>query len=325
MTHLNRRHVISATASLSLGWPTFASAQTFPDRNVTIVVPAPPGGTADISARALQDPLGKALGQTVVVDNKGGGSGAVGSLAVMNAKPDGHTLLMAFSGFHVMSPHLVKLPYDPMKDLQAVCNVYTAPQVLVVRSSLGINNAKEFLAYVKKNPGKLNYASAGNGSVQHISAELFKSITGSFITHIPYRGTGPMVQDLLSNSVDMTMTTAPPLIPHIRSGSFKAILVTSNKRLSSLPDVPTAAEVGIKGLEVASWFALYTHAQAPKAAVDRVAAEVRKIMSTPAFKERAASQGAEAEYLGPMEMAAFAASDYARWGKVIKAAKITAD
>ncbi len=323
MTSLNRRHVLELAAGLGL--PGMAMAQTFPDKAVTIVVPAPPGGTADICARALQEPLGKALNQSVVIDNKGGASGAVGSLAVMNAKPDGHSLLMAFSGFHVMSPHLVKLPYDPMKDLQAVCNVYTAPQVLVVRSSLGINTAQELLVFLKKNPGKLNYASAGNGSVQHISAELFKSLTGTFITHIPYRGTGPMVQDLLSNSVDMTMTTAPPLIPHIKSGSFKALLVTAGKRLSSLPDVPTAAEMGIKGLEVASWFALYTHAQAPKAAVERVASEVSKIMSTQAFKDRASSQGAVADYLGPTEMAAFAAADFARWGKVIKAAKITAD
>ncbi len=318
---LNRRSAVAA----SLAAPFFTRAQSFPDRTLTIIVPAPAGGTADISARALSDPLGKALGQTVVVDNKGGASGAVGAQAVINARPDGHTLLMAFSGFHTMSPHLVKLPYDPLKDLQAICNVYTAPQVLVVRSSLGIKDGKELLAYAKQNPGKLNYASAGNGSVQHIAAELFKNLTGTFITHIPYRGTGPMVQDLLTNSVDMTLTTAPPLIPHIQSGKFTPMLVTAKTRLPSLPNVPTAEELGIKGLDVASWFALYTHASTPKAAVDRIASEVQKIMATQAFKDRAMSQGAVADYLNPAQMTALAKSDFERWGKVIAQAKIKAD
>ncbi len=325
-----RRVVLGGTASaiggLGLwGLASSARAQAFPDRTITLVVPAPPGGTADICARALQEPLGKALGQTVVVDNKGGANGAVGAQAVLNAKPDGHSLLMAFSGFNVMTPHLVKLSYDPMKDLQAVCNVYTAPQLMVVRAALGLNTAQEFLVYAKKNPGKLNYASAGNGSVQHIAAELYKMITGTFITHIPYRGTGPMVQDLLANQVDLTLTTAPPLIPHVLSGRFKPLLVTSKKRLSTLPDVPTAGEAGLKNFDVASWFALYTHAQAPKSAVSRVASEVQKIMATDAFKTRAASQGAVADFLDPVQMTALAAGDFERWGKVIRDAKIKAD
>ncbi len=301
-------------------------AQAFPERSLTIVVPAPPGGTADIAARALVEPLGKALGVTVVVDNKGGGSGAVGSLAVMNAKPDGHTLLMAFSGFHTMSPHLVKLPYDPLKDLAPICNVYTAPQVMVVRATMEqIKTGQDLIKYAKSNPGKLNYASAGNGSVQHIATELFKLRTGTFITHIPYRGTGPILADLLGNSVDMTMTTAPPLIPHIQSGRFRALLVASRQRLSSLPNVPTAAEVGVKDFEVASWFALYTHAQTPKAAIDRISTEVQKIMATTAFRERAASQGAEAAYLDPVQLGALAAAETSKWKQVIATAGIKPD
>jgi tripartite-type tricarboxylate transporter receptor subunit TctC len=301
-------------------------AQAFPERAITLVVPAPPGGTADITARALVEPLGKALGQSVVVDNKGGGSGAVGAQAVINARPDGHTLLVAFSGFHTMSPHLVKLPYDPLKDLQAVCNVLSAPQVLVVRPTLaGINTAQDLIAFAKKNPGRLNYASAGNGSVQHIAGELMKALTSTFMTHIPYRGTGPMLQDLLANQVDLMLTTAPPLIPHINTGKLKALLVAAKNRLPSLPNVPTAAEVGIKNFEVASWFALYAHAQAPKAAVDRISTEVQKIMATAAFKEKAMSQGAEADYLSPAQMTSFAAAEYQRWGKVIKDAGIKAD
>ncbi len=319
-----RRHaLVGASAMVAAPW---VRAQNFPDKPITIVVPAPPGGTADISARALVEPLGKALGQSIVIDNKGGANGAVAAQAVLSAKPDGHTLLMAYSGFHAMSPHLVKLPYDPLKDIQPVCNVYAAPQVLVVRSSLEqIKTTKDLIAYAKANPGKLNYGSSGNGSVQHIATELFKQLTGTFMTHIPYRGTGPTIQDLLGGQIDLTITTAPALMPHIQSGKFRPLLVAGRKRLSSLPKVPTALEEGVKNFEVEAWFALYTHAQAPKSAVERVSKEVQKIMSTAAFKERAASQGAEAAYLDPLQMSAYAAVEFSRWSRVIKSANIRAD
>lgn len=320
----NRRHTLAAGAAL-LAAP-WVRAQSFPERQLTIVVPAPPGGTADISSRAIAEPLTRALGQAVAVDNKGGGNGAVGAQVVLNAKPDGHTLLMAYSGFHCMSPHLVKLPYDPLKDLQAICNVYSAPQVMVVRSNLeNIKTAQDLIDYAKKNPGKLNYGSSGNGSVQHIATELFKQLTGTFITHIPYRGSGPTITDLLASQIDLTVTTAPSLMPHIQSGKFRPLLVAGPRRLASLPNVPTGAEIGLKGYEVDAWFALYTHAQAPKAAVDRVAGEVQKIMATQAFKDRATSQGAEANFIGSAQMMAYAKSEYDRWGKVIKSANIKAD
>jgi tripartite-type tricarboxylate transporter receptor subunit TctC len=326
-SHLQRRKLLlSGAATAGMAAAPWVRAQSFPERPITIVVPAPPGGTADISARALAEPLGKALGQSVVIDNKGGGNGAVGAQAVLGAKPDGHTLLMAYSGFHCMSPHLVKLPYDPLKDLQPIANVYSAPQVLVTRATLDqIKTAQDLIAYAKSNPGKLNYGSSGNGSVQHIATELFKQLTGTFITHIPYRGTGPTITDLLANAIDMTITTAPPLIPHITSGRFRALLIAGRKRLSTLPNVPTAAEVGVKGYEVDAWFALYTHAQAPKSTVQRITGEVQKIMATSAFRERAASQGAEAAYLDPVQMGAYASVEFTRWGKVIKDAKIKAD
>jgi tripartite-type tricarboxylate transporter receptor subunit TctC len=318
-----RSALLAAGAAVAAPW---VRGQSFPDKQITIIVPAPAGGTADIAARALVEPLGKALGQPIVVDNRGGANGAVGAQAVINAKPDGYTLLMAYSGFHCMSPHLVKLPYDPLKDLQPISNIYSAPQVMVVRSSLEqIKTAQDLIAYAKANPGKLNYGSSGNGSVQHIATELFKQLTGTFMTHIPYRGTGPTIQDLLAGSIDLTVTTAPPLIPHITSGKFRPLLVAGAKRLSSLPNVPTAAEVGVTNFEVDSWFALYTHAQAPKGPVDRISKEVQKIMATTAFRERAASQGAEANYLDPTQMGAYAAAEYARWGKVIKSSGIKAD
>ena len=319
---VSRRQALMATALLASPW---VGAQSFPDRQLSIVVPAPPGGTADISARAIAEPLSKSLGQPVAVDNRGGGNGAVGAQAVLAARPDGHTLLMAYSGFHCMSPHLVKLPYDPIKDLQAIANVYSAPQVMVVRSNFGIKTAQELIDYAKKNPGKLNYGSSGNGSVQHIATELFKQLSGTFITHIPYRGSGPTIIDLLSSQIDLTVTTAPSLMPHIQSGRFTPLVVAGPRRLASLPNVPTGAEIGLKGYEVDAWFALYTHAQAPKAAVDRIAAEVQKIMAVPAFKERASSLGAEANFIGPRDMMAYAQAEFDKWGKVIKTANIKAD
>lgn len=322
-----RRLVVapSLAAGVALASP-WVRAQTFPERQINLIVPLASGGTADIAARALQEPLSKALSQPVVVENIGGANGVLGTQAVLNAKPDGHTLLMAFSGYNVMTPHLVKLPFDPMKDLQPICNVYAAPQMLVVRSSLSqIQTAQDLIRYAKANPGKLTYGSAGNGSVQHIAAELFKSVTGIFITHLPYSGTGPLLADMLADKVDMTLTTAPPLIPHIQSGRFRPLLVASRKRLATLPSVPTAEQMGLKNFEVASWFALYTHAKTPREVVDRLAREVQKIMSTAVFRERAAKQGAEATYLDPLQMQAFAAMEYSRWSRVIKAAGIKAD
>ncbi len=292
---------------------------------LTVIVPAPPGGTADFTARVLQEPLGRVLGGTVVVDNKGGGSGAVGAQVVLNARPDGNTCLLSFSGFHVMSPHLVKLPYDPLKDLQPVANLVSAPQVLVVRSSLPFTTAAELIAHAKANPGRLNYSSAGNGSVQHITAELFKNLTGTFITHIPYRGTGPMVTDLLASQVDMTMTTAPPLVQHVNSGRLRALLVTSGQRLSALPNVPTAEQAGVKNFEVASWFAMHTHGQAPKSSVDRLTAAVQQVVATPEFQRRMVDQGAVSTYMNPTDMRKYELAEFERWGRVIAAQKIKAD
>jgi tripartite-type tricarboxylate transporter receptor subunit TctC len=317
--------LLSAALCCMLALFNVAQAQTFPSKPITLIVPAPPGGTADIAARMLQEPLGKALNTSVVVENKGGGNGAVATNALLAGASDGHTLLMQFSGFHAMTPHLVKLPYDTLKDITPVANVLSAPQVLAVRSTLPFQTARELIDHARKNPGKLNYSSAGNGSVQHIAAELFKSLTNTRIVHIPYRGTGPMVTDLLAGQVDFTLTTAPPLVGHIQSGKLRPLLVASNKRLAALPDVPTAQEAGVKDFEVQSWFALYTHGQAPKANVQRIADEVQKIMATPEFQKKAAEQGAQAIFMTPDEMASYARAEFARWGEVIKKQGIKAD
>lgn len=317
--------LVAAGLVLALAMPA-VSAQNFPQRPVTIVVPAPPGGTTDLAARALVEDLGKALGQPVLIENKGGANGVVGAQTLLSAKPDGHTLYMAFSGFHVISPNLVKLPFDTIKDFQPVALVYMAPEVMVVRASLDeVRSFEDLVRYAKANPGKLNYASAGNGSVAHVGMEMFKSIAGIDITHVPYKGTGQIVADLLGGQVDLALVSVPPLVQHIQSGRLRALLFTSKNRQPTFPEVRTSEELGLKNFGVSSWFALYMHRDAPKAAAERISEEVRRIMEQPAFRQRAAQQGAEAVYMNPAQLGQFTQSEFDRWTAIIRTANIRAE
>ncbi len=304
-----------------------ASAQAdFPNRPVTLIVSAAPGGTTDIAARLIAQPLGAALGQSVVVENKPGASGGIAAQAVARAKPDGYTLLLQYSGFQVITPHVTPAAgWDPIKDFSPVANVLSAPQVVVVRPDLPIKSLKELVAYAKANPGKLNYASSGNGSLQQVATELLNQMAGTQITHIPYKGTGPALNDLLGGAVDMTITTPPPLLGQIAAGKLRALAVTGNARLPSLPDVPTAAEAGYPDLIVSSWFAMYAPKDTPAPVVDKIAGEIQKIMKTDEFRKKAAEQGAEATFMGPKELGAYTQAELDRWGKVVKAANITAN
>ncbi|MDG9967119.1 tripartite tricarboxylate transporter substrate binding protein [Achromobacter mucicolens] len=304
-----------------------ASAQAaFPNRPVTLIVSAAPGGTTDIAARLIAQPLGAALGQSVVVENKPGASGGIAAQAVARAKPDGYTLLLQYSGFQVITPHVTPAAgWDPIKDFSPVANVLSAPQVVVVRPDLPIKSLKELVAYAKANPGKLNYASSGNGSLQQVATELLNQMAGTQITHIPYKGTGPALNDLLGGAVDMTITTPPPLLGQIAAGKLRALAVTGNARLPSLPDVPTAAEAGYPDLIVSSWFAMYAPKDTPAPVVDKIAGEIQKIMKTDEFRKKAAEQGAEATFMGPKELGTYTQTELDRWGKVVKAANITAN
>lgn len=304
-----------------------ASAQAdFPNRPVTLIVSAAPGGTTDIAARLIAQPLGAALGQSVVVENKPGASGGIAAQAVARAKPDGYTLLLQYSGFQVITPHVTPAAgWDPIKDFSPVANVLSAPQVVVVRPDLPIKSLKELVAYAKANPGKLNYASSGNGSLQQVATELLNQMAGTQITHIPYKGTGPALNDLLGGAVDMTITTPPPLLGQIAAGKLRALAVTGNARLPSLPDVPTAAEAGYPNLIVSSWFAMYAPKDTPAPVVDKIAGEIQKIMKTDEFRKKAAEQGAEATFMGPKELGVYTQTELDRWGKVVKAANITAN
>ena len=298
----------------------------YPARAITLMVSAAPGGTTDLAARMISDPLSKALGKPVVVENRPGGAGAIAASAVKRARPDGYTLLVQYSGFHVITPHVVKAGFDPIKDFTPVANLIVAPQVFVVRPDLPIKTLPELVSYAKAHPGKLNYASSGNGSLQHVTGEMLNQMSGTKIAHVPYKGTGPAITDLLGGNVEMTFTTAPPLLAHIRSGKLRAIAVTGNVALPSLPNVPTTATIkGYENLDVSSWFAVYAPANTPKPIVDSLTGEIRKIMATDAFKRNAQEQGAYAVYMTPQELAAHTNKEFQTWGKFVKEAKITGE
>jgi tripartite-type tricarboxylate transporter receptor subunit TctC len=324
MTRLARRLFLAAAA---LGLATTASAQTrYPDRPVTLVVPTAPGGTTDFTARLIADALSKALGQPVVVDNKPGASGNIGNQFVARAKPDGHTLLLAYSGYQVGNPHLYpKSGWDALKDFAPVAMLTRAPQVVTTRGDLPAATLAELITFAKKHPGKLNYASSGNGSIQHIAGELFKQQTGTFITHIPYRGSGPAVQDLLGGQVDLMITTPAAVVSFVKAGKLKALAVSSQSRLSALPQVPTAAEAGLKGFALDSWFALYAPAGTPPEIVQQLNTEVGRILSQPEVRRKAEEAGTTVETMTPAQLGDYTRAELEHWGRVIKASKITAD
>ena len=330
MTHVRRTFrtlALSALAAASASAMTTAQAQSnYPTKPVTLMVPTAPGGTTDIAARMLADPLGKALGQTVIVENRGGASGGIAAVAVKRAEPDGHTLLMQYSGYHVITPAVSKQPIGwEARDFQAVANVLNAPQVVVARAGLPIKTMAELIAYAKANPGKLTYASSGNGSLQHVTGAMLEQQAGIQMTHVPYKGTGPALQDLLGGQVDVTFGTPPPFMQHIQSGKLRALAVTGKTRLASLPDVPTSAEAGLPKLDATSWFAVFAPAATPKPIVDKLSAEIAKVIATPAFKQKAAEQGASADYMTPQQLTEFGKAELVRWTQVVKASKIEAD
>lgn len=298
----------------------------YPAQSVTLIVASAAGGTTDMAARMISDPLSKALGKPVIVDNRPGASGVIAASAVKRAKPDGHTLLVQYSGYHVVTPHLIKAPFDPIKDFAPVANILVAPQVIVVRPDLPIKSLPELVSYARANPGKLSYASSGNGSLQHVTGEQIRQMTRVDITHVPYKGTGPAITDLLGNNVDMTFTTAPPLISHIKSGKLRALAVTGNVALATFPEVPTTSAIkGYEKLDVSSWFAVYAPAGTPKAVIDRLTAEIGKITQTADFKSKAEAQGAYAVYMNPRQLADYTGKELQAWGKFVKEAKITGE
>ena len=319
---------LACTAILALG-ASLASqgalAQSFPSKTITVLVPNPPGGVVDASARLVADPLTKLFGQAVVIDNRAGASGNIAYQMVARAPKDGYTLLASYSAYHVGNPSLFpKLPWE-QKELAPVALIATATNVIAAHPSVPANNLKEFIAYVKKNPGKVNYASQGNGSLSHVGTELFDQTTQTEMTHVPYKGSGPAIQDVLSGQVQVFMTTPPSVMGHVQSGKLKAFAVTSKTRHPMLPEVPTTAEAGLPGFELEAWVGLFAPAGTPPDVIARLSEGVKKGLELPETRKRAETLGIEAHYLGPDALAALVRKDTEYWGKVIKARNIKAD
>lgn len=319
-------HRLAIAASMALALPTVAQAQSdYPSRPITFVVPTAAGGTTDLSGRMVAQGLSTVIGQSVVVENKGGGNGNLAAAQAKRAAPDGYTLLMQYSGYHVISPHLSKSQSWQQSDFVPVANLISAPQIIVVRGDLPVNDMKELIAYAKANPGKLNYASSGNGSLQHVTGAMLEQQAGVKMVHVPYKGTGPALQDLLGGQVDLTFGTAPPFMAHIQSGKLKVLAVTGKERLPSLPKVPTTAEVGLPGVNATSWFALFAPTGTPQPVLDKLAADVKKVIENPAFKQKAQEQGSFADYMAPNALGAMVASDLKTWAGIVKSANIQAE
>jgi tripartite-type tricarboxylate transporter receptor subunit TctC len=295
----------------------------YPSRPLHLIVPFPPGGSTDILARVLGQKLSEVLEQPVVVDNRPGAGGSIGAEAAAKAAPDGYTLLMGQLGPLAVSPAIYKkLPYDPVKSFAPVCLMAIVPSVLVVNTSLPFSSAAELIAYAKKNPGRLTYGSAGNGSTSHLTTEYFKLATGTDILHVPYKGVGPMLTDLVSGQVAMGINGAPAVMPHVTSGRLRALAVTSLARVPSLPDIPTLDEAGVKGFEANGWYGIVAPAGTPSAIVLRLNSGIRRAVGTPELRARLDAEGAIPAGGTPEEFGALIASEIVRWGTVLKKAGI---
>ncbi|HVL08850.1 MAG TPA: tripartite tricarboxylate transporter substrate binding protein [Burkholderiaceae bacterium] len=324
-----RRQLVSAligAAAFGVAATPAIAADKYPSKPVTIIVPFSAGGTTDILARIVGVKLGETLGETVIIDNRPGAGGNIGAAMVAKAKPDGYTLLMGTVGTHAINQTLYpKLNFDPIKDFAPLTRVANLPNLLVVHPSVPAKNVQELIAYAKANPGKLNFGSSGNGSSIHLSGELFKNMTGIDMQHVPYKGSAPAVTDLLGGQISMMFDNMPSAIQHVKSGKLRPLAVTTAKRSPALPNVPTIAESGVKGYEATSWFGLLAPAGTPPAIINRLNADLVKILAMPDVKKQMAEQGAEAYSETPAAFAGFIKTETAKWAKVVKASGAVVD
>ena len=306
----------AALATTALVLP--AQAQTFPDRPIKIIVPFGPGGFTDVAARILQKELAPAIGQAVIIENKPGAGSTIGTAEVSKAKPDGYTLVM-ISTAHVISPHLYKqMPYDALRDFAPVMKIAEGPYVLVVHPSLGVKSVSELVALAKAQPGKVDYASSGNGSAQHLVGALFTTMAGANLTHVPYKGSSQAMNDLIGGQVKVSFVGVPNALPNLASGKLKALGVSTAKRYSEMPDVPTIAEAGVPGYDATIWLGLLAPPGTPREIVQKLNADITKILSTPDARKLMASAGVDVATSTPEEFARLMAAEMDRWGKVVR-------
>ncbi len=328
-----KRRIVLAACAAALGLACMqAGAQSaWPNKPVRMVVPFAPGGTTDILARAVAPELSRAFGQQFVVDNRAGAGGNVGADIVAKAPADGYTLLMGTVGTHGINKSLyAKMPFDPQKDFAPITLVAGVPNVMVMNAEkagkLGINTVPDFVKYAKSHPGQLSMASSGNGTSIHLAGELFKAQNGIFMTHIPYRGSGPALLDLVGGSVDVMFDNLPSAMPQIKGGKLKAFAVTSAQRSAAMPELPTVEEAGkLKGFEASSWFGLLAPAGTPPDIVNRIQQEVAKALATPAIKEKMLAQGAIPSGNTPQEFAKLIDAEIIKWAQVVKASGAKVD
>jgi tripartite-type tricarboxylate transporter receptor subunit TctC len=303
-----------------------ASAQSYPSKPIRLLVPFAPGGSSSIVARLAAEEMSKGLGQQIVIENKGGGGGNIAMQEAAHADPDGYTLIIGHIGSLAVNPYMyAKLPYDVDRDFAAVSLLAIVPAIFVVYHEVPAKDLREFVALAKSKPGELFYGSAGNGSAGHLAMEYLKQAAGIDLKHVPYKGTGPNVTDLIAGRTQAASAGTPPLMPHVKSGKLRAIAVGGAKRLHSAPDVPTVAEQGYPGFQTSQWYGLNAPAKTPKAIIDRLAAEAAKAAKSPLMLERLAVDDAEAVGSTPQEYAAFIKKEQERWSKVVRTANIKAD
>jgi tripartite-type tricarboxylate transporter receptor subunit TctC len=323
-----RRRQLALTGIAVLAMPRIARAQAaWPDRPVRVIVPFTPGGTTDILARALSAELQEALGQPFVVENRGGAGGTMGSELVARAAPDGHTIMMGHIGTLAVNPSLYRnLSFDTVTSFQPILLVASVPNILVVNPrKIAARNVQEFIALAKRQPRGLTYGSGGNGSAAHIAAVAFSQATGIEMEHVPYRGTGPMMTDLIAGTIDLTMTGGPPALPPVRAGQLRALGVSSLQRMSSAPDIPTIAEQGVPGFDATQWYGLVAPAGTPRAIVDRLNAESTRILRGDRLRPRLESEGADPSPGTPEQFRELIVAERARWGELIRIANVRAD
>jgi tripartite-type tricarboxylate transporter receptor subunit TctC len=327
----NRRRVVQAVAlafalyggSAVAQATSTSSTQAWPNKPISLVVPFPAGGTTDVLARALADKLTQSLGQTVIVESKPGAGATLGADFVAKSKPDGYTLLVGAVHHTIASSVYKKLPYDLQKDFAPITEIALVPNVLVVNAATPAKNVAELVALAKAQPGKLNYGSNGNGTAQHLIGTQFQNITATDLVHVPYKGSGPLTTDLLGGQVTMSFDTITPVLQHIKSGKLRALAVTTAKRSSALPDVPTLDEAGLKGFDIGTWFGVLAPVATPKDIVARLNAEMVKVIQSPDFRKRMEEIGAEPVGNSTDQMAQLIKADTDKFAKLVKDAKVT--